>query len=149
MGREISQAGIVWRVIIRPVNLTCPTLPRYPHIPVRTATSTEQSRLLPGFHNHNRTGNVSVTASCADCHNKTSNLFRYSANASAAHYGRNASFGLSPGESYCAYCHENSSTVYRDVMQNQNNNILEEPYIRHNQSRPSRRAPRLHDLPLD
>lgn len=74
-------------------------------------------------YNHNRTGNVSVTASCADCHNKTSNLFRYSANASAAHYGRNASFGLAPGESYCAFCHQNSSTVYSDVMQNQDNSM--------------------------
>lgn len=75
----------------------------------------------PRVSNHNRTGNVSVTASCADCHNKTSNLFRYSANASAAHYGRNASFGISPGELYCAFCHQNSSTVYSDVMQNQDN----------------------------
>lgn len=75
-------------------------------------------------YNHNRTGNVSVIASCADCHNKTSNLFRYSANASASHYGRNASFGISPGEPYCAYCHENSSSVYRDLMQNQTNAML-------------------------
>jgi signal peptidase I len=78
----------------------------------------------PRVSNHNRTGNVSVTASCADCHSKTSNLFRYSANASAAHYGRNASFGISPGASYCAYCHSNSSSIYRDVMQNQNNAML-------------------------
>ncbi|KPQ42833.1 MAG: Doubled CXXCH motif protein [Candidatus Methanoperedens nitroreducens] len=77
----------------------------------------------PRVSNHNRTGNVSVIASCADCHNKTSNLFRYSANASAAHYGRNASFGLAPGESYCAFCHQNSSTVYSDVMQNQDNSM--------------------------
>ena len=78
----------------------------------------------PIVSNHNRTGNVSVTASCAGCHNKTTNLFRYNANASAAHYGRNASFGLSPGEPYCAYCHENSSSVYRDLMQNQTNAML-------------------------
>ena len=78
----------------------------------------------PRVSNHNSTGNVSVIASCADCHNKTSNLFRYSANASAAHYGRNASFGISPGEPYCAYCHENSSSVYRDLMQNQTNAML-------------------------
>lgn len=78
-------------------------------------------------YNHipNGSTNISLTkASCGDCHNKTANLSRYSANASAAHYGRNASFGLSPGASYCAYCHANSSTVYRDVMENQNNNNL-------------------------
>src|SRR5659263_120098 len=78
-------------------------------------------------YNHipNGSTNISLTkASCGDCHNKTANLSRYSANASAAHYGRNASFGLSPGASYCAYCHANSSTVYRDLMQNQNNAML-------------------------
>src|SRR5659263_72060 len=78
----------------------------------------------PKVNNHNRKGNVSVTASCADCHNKTSNIFKYSANASAAHYGTNASFGLSPGKNYCAFCHQNTSTIYRDVMRNQTNNFL-------------------------
>ncbi|PWB50771.1 MAG: hypothetical protein C3F06_11985 [Candidatus Methanoperedenaceae archaeon] len=79
------------------------------------------------IYNHNRSANstnISVGASCGNCHNKTSNLSIYSANASAAHYGRNASFGLSPGEEYCAYCHANSSTVYRDVMQNPKNTAL-------------------------
>ena len=78
-------------------------------------------------YNHIPDGGTNITltgSSCGDCHNKTANLFRYSANASAAHYGRNASFGLPPGASYCAYCHANSSTVYLDVMQNQNNNNL-------------------------
>ena len=78
-------------------------------------------------HNHipNGSTNISLTgASCGDCHNKTANLSRYSANASASHYGRNASFGISPGEPYCAYCHENSSSVYRDLMQNQTNAML-------------------------
>lgn len=78
-------------------------------------------------HNHipNGSTNISLTkSSCGDCHNKTANLSRYSANASAAHYGRNASFGLSPGAQYCAYCHVNSSTIYRDVMKDQNNRMI-------------------------
>jgi hypothetical protein len=78
-------------------------------------------------YNHipNGSTNISLTgSSCGDCHNKTAHLSRYSANASAAHYGGNASFGLPPGASYCAYCHANSSTIYRDVMENQNNNNL-------------------------
>ena len=78
----------------------------------------------PKVNNHIQNSNISVNAICSDCHNKTVNLFRYSANASAAHYGRNASFGLSPGVPYCAYCHSNSSTVYRDVMQDQNNSMI-------------------------
>jgi len=100
----------------------------FPHSSPRSTYTCEDCHIngivpaAPGVYNHNGSGNISVAAFCGDCHNKTSNLFRYSANASAAHYGRNASFGLSPGEQYCAYCHQNSSTVYRDVMQNQDNN---------------------------
>lgn len=79
-------------------------------------------------YNHipNGSKNISLTrSSCGDCHNKTSNLYRYSANASAAHYGRNASFGLSPGASYCAYCHANSSTMYGEgIMRNSSNSML-------------------------
>ncbi|MDO8726758.1 MAG: hypothetical protein Q7J35_11880 [Candidatus Methanoperedens sp.] len=71
--------------------------------------------------NHIKNSNISVNAFCSDCHNKTSNFFKYSKNASAAHYGRNASFGLSPGYSYCAFCHSNSTTIYKDVMQNLTN----------------------------
>lgn len=78
----------------------------------------------PVVSNHNGNASIVVAASCAACHNKTSNIFRFSANASAAHYGNNASFGLSPGEPYCAYCHENPSTIYRDVMQNQANTMI-------------------------
>lgn len=76
----------------------------------------------PGVYNHDGSGNISVAASCGDCHNKTANLFRYSSDASAAHYGMDASFGLSPGEPYCAFCHQNSSSIYRDIMQDQDNN---------------------------
>lgn len=89
------------------------------------------SRIVPPdrmVYNHipNGSTNISLTrSSCGDCHNKTSNLNRYSANASAAHYGRNASFGIQPGESYCAYCHQNSSTVYHDAMQNPDNNRVQ------------------------
>ena len=86
---------------------------------------------VPKVYNHNKTSNISVNITCGDCHNKTSNLFIISdnplissVNASAAHYGRNASFGISPGEAYCAYCHANSTTVYRDVMQNPKNAML-------------------------
>ena len=86
---------------------------------------------VPKVYNHNKTSNISVTITCGDCHNKTSNLFIISekhplnsVNISAAHYGRNASFGLSPGEEYCAYCHANSTTVYRDLMQNPKNVML-------------------------
>ncbi|MCE8427189.1 MAG: hypothetical protein J5U19_02195 [Candidatus Methanoperedens sp.] len=78
----------------------------------------------PRIYNHNRNANVSVTASCGDCHNKTSNLFRFSANSSAAHYGRNPSSSLPSGEQYCGFCHDNSSSVYSDVMQNQNNIMI-------------------------
>lgn len=78
----------------------------------------------PKVYNHTRNANISVNAFCGDCHNKTSNLFSYSANASAAHYGRNASFGLPTGEQYCIWCHQNSSTIYKDVMQNANNNRI-------------------------
>jgi hypothetical protein len=90
-----------------------------------------KSEIVPAdriVYNHNRSANstnISVTASCGDCHNKTANLSRYSANASAAHYGRNASFGLSPGASYCAYCHSNSSTIYGEgIMRNLSNSML-------------------------
>lgn len=79
---------------------------------------------VPKVYNHTKTSNISVNFTCGNCHNKTSNLSIYNDNLSAAHYGRNASFGLSPGASYCAYCHANSSTIYRDVMENQNNNNL-------------------------
>ena len=78
----------------------------------------------PGVYNHNRNTNISVNVFCSDCHNKTANLFRYSINASAAHYGINASFGISPGEPYCIYCHRNSSTNYYDLMQNPNNDQI-------------------------
>ena len=78
----------------------------------------------PRVNNHIKNSNISVNAFCSDCHNKTATLFLYNNNASAAHYGRNASFGLSPGDNYCAFCHSNSTTIYKDVMQNQNNNQL-------------------------
>ena len=122
-----------------------------PHTSIVSTYTCEDCHIngtAPRVSNHNRTGNVSVTASCASRHNKTSNLFRYSANASAAHYGRNASFGLSPGASYCAYCHSNSSTMYGDVMENQNNNNLDN-HTSGRFFRPSRREPGLHNLPLD
>jgi len=82
------------------------------------------SPAAPVVYNHIGNASVSVTASCGACHNKTSNLFKYSANASAAHYGSNPRFGLSPGEPYCDYCHANSSTIYRDVMQNKANTMI-------------------------
>lgn len=78
----------------------------------------------PGVNNHIKNSNISVNAFCSDCHNKTATLFMYNKNASAAHYGINASFGLSPGDNYCAFCHSNSTTIYKDVMQNQNNTQL-------------------------
>jgi len=78
----------------------------------------------PRVNNHIRNANISVSANCYDCHNKTSTLFKYNANASAAHYGRNASFGLSPGNQYCAYCHQNSTTAYSNVMKNVSNSML-------------------------
>ncbi len=78
----------------------------------------------PKVFNHTINSNIRVNASCFDCHNKTANLFKYNANASAAHYGRNASFGIPIGAQYCAYCHQNSSTIYKDVMQNPNNSML-------------------------
>jgi glutaredoxin len=77
----------------------------------------------PKVYNHDHTGNITVNFTCSTCHNKTSNLFRYSENASASHYGRNASFNISPGEPYCAYCHENSSSIYKDAMQNPDNSM--------------------------
>ncbi len=75
----------------------------------------------PKVYNHTRNANISVNASCIDCHSKTADLFKYNSNASSAHYGRNASFGIATGEAYCVYCHRNSSTIYNDVMRNQNN----------------------------
>src|SRR5665648_158842 len=89
---------------------------------VRNITGIVPANLMVSNHIPNGSTNISLTgASCVDCHNKTANLYRYSYNASAAHYGRNASFGISPGAAYCAYCHANSSTIYKDVMENQNN----------------------------
>ncbi len=82
---------------------------------------TELSRLLREYLITTGTLPLSVTADCVDCHNKTSNLFRFSASASAAHYGRNSSFGIPPGKTYCTFCHQNSSTIYKDVMQNPDN----------------------------
>ncbi|MGB8215915.1 MAG: S-layer protein domain-containing protein [Candidatus Methanoperedens sp.] len=78
----------------------------------------------PRVNNHLRNGNISVSVNCFDCHNKTTTLFEYNANASAAHYGINASFGLPTGNQYCAYCHQNSTTAYSDVMQNASNSML-------------------------
>jgi hypothetical protein len=80
----------------------------------------------PRVYNHIKNGNISVNAMCSDCHNKTVNLFRYNASASVAHYGKNAGFGLPTGEEYCAFCHQNSSTGYKDAMQNKDNAAIEE-----------------------
>lgn len=78
----------------------------------------------PGVYNHARNANISVNAFCSDCHNKTADLFKFNADASTSHYGRNAGFGLPPGEAYCIFCHRNSSTVYKNIMQNQNNDQI-------------------------
>ncbi len=97
-------------------------------VPTYACEDCHMSGIIPGaprVYNHTRNANISVKAFCGDCHNRTSNLFRYSANASSAHYGRNASFGLPAGEQYCVYCHHNSSTIYNDVMQNPNNNMID------------------------
>ncbi|MCX9083396.1 MAG: hypothetical protein OIN87_01195, partial [Candidatus Methanoperedens sp.] len=76
----------------------------------------------PRVYNHINNANITVNAMCSDCHNKTVNLFSYNASASVSHYGRNASLGLTTGADYCTFCHRNSSSGYKDVMQNQNNN---------------------------
>ncbi|MCZ7394388.1 MAG: hypothetical protein O8C68_01045, partial [Candidatus Methanoperedens sp.] len=78
----------------------------------------------PRVNNHIRNANISVSANCFDCHNITSTLFKFNANSSAAHYGINASFGLPPGNQYCAYCHQNSTTAFSNVMQNAGNSML-------------------------
>ncbi|KCZ71483.1 hypothetical protein ANME2D_02213 [Candidatus Methanoperedens nitroreducens] len=97
-----------------------------PHGPVSTYTCEDchQQGSALRVNNHLKNANISVNVQCYDCHSKTSSLFKYSASASAAHYGMNAGFGISPGEGYCAYCHQNSSTVYKDVMQNPNNILV-------------------------
>jgi hypothetical protein len=80
----------------------------------------------PGVYSHIKNANISVNALCSDCHNKTVNLFKYNASASVSHYGSNASFGLPAGEEYCIFCHRNSLTDYKDIMQNQDNTGIED-----------------------